>query len=70
MSDDLSYEAALAELEGILEAVEEGAVDVDELGLKVRRAAELIRHCRERITAASIEVAAILDELEEADDGE
>ena len=64
MSDKQSYGEALAELEGILAAIEEEQVDVDELAVKVRRAAELIRLCRTRISAATIAVEEIVAELE------
>lgn len=64
MADEISYTDALAELESILSAIEEEQVDVDDLALKVKRSAELIRLCRSRIEAATIEVEAIVDEME------
>ena len=64
MAEPVSYRDALNELEGILEAIEEEQVDVDDLAVKVKRAAELIKLCRSRIEAASIAVEAIVDELE------
>lgn len=70
MADEISYAAALAELEGILSAIEEEQVDVDDLAVKVKRSAELIRLCRSRIEAATIEVEAIVDEMEPGDNHE
>ncbi len=64
MADEITYQEALAELEGILAAIEEEQVDVDELAVKVRRSAELIRLCRGKIDAAAIEVEAVVQELE------
>lgn len=64
MANEISYTDALAELESILSAIEEEQVDVDDLALKVKRSAELIRLCRSRIEAATIEVEAIVDEME------
>jgi exodeoxyribonuclease VII small subunit len=64
VADEISYTDALAELESILSAIEEEQVDVDDLALKVKRSAELIRLCRSRIEAATIEVEAIVDEME------
>lgn len=64
MADEISYQDALSELEGILAAIEEEQVDVDDLAIKVKRSAELIRLCRSRIEAATIAVEAIVDELE------
>jgi exodeoxyribonuclease VII small subunit len=70
VADEISYAAALAELEGILSAIEEEQVDVDDLAVKVKRSAELIRLCRSRIEAATIEVEAIVDEMEPGDNHE
>jgi exodeoxyribonuclease VII small subunit len=61
--DDIGYAAALAELEAILAEIEDDAVDVDVLAARVRRAAELLRVCRDRITAAREEVGQIVADL-------
>ena len=65
---DIGYADALAELEGILEEIEDDAVDVDVLAARVKRAAELLRVCRQRITAARDEVGRIVADLEPADE--
>lgn len=62
---EVGYGAALAELEGILDELEDDAIDVDVLAARVRRAAELIRLCRRRITAARMEVEQVVASLEE-----
>ncbi len=49
MDDAPGYAAAMAELERILVDLERADLDVDQLGTKVARAAELIRACRDRI---------------------
>lgn len=67
---DLGYADALAELEDILEEIEGDAVDVDVLAARVKRAAELLRVCRGRITAARDEVSRIVADLEPAADAE
>lgn len=54
--EDLSYPAALAELEAILDRLEHDEPDVDRVADDVARATELIAHCRSRITAARIKV--------------
>ena len=61
---EIGYAEALAELEAILEEIEDDAVDVDVLAARVKRAAELLRVCRARITAAKVEVTQIVAELE------
>jgi exodeoxyribonuclease VII small subunit len=61
---DVGYADALAELEGILDELDGDEVDVDVLGARVRRAAELLRLCRERIAGARFEVEQVVGELE------
>jgi exodeoxyribonuclease VII small subunit len=66
--DDISYAEAQAELDAILHELDGDEVDVDVLGARVRRAAELLRLCRSRIAAARFEVEQVVGELEvEAD---
>jgi exodeoxyribonuclease VII small subunit len=60
----VGYAEALGELEAILAEIEDDAVDVDVLAARVKRAAELLRICRDRITAAKVEVTQIVAELE------
>ncbi len=48
----LSYEEALQELQQIVAQLQEDAVSVDELSAKVKRAAELIAYCREKLRQA------------------
>jgi len=64
MTEPLGYAEALAELEGILDELDGDEVDVDVLGSRVRRAAELLRLCRERIAGARFEVEQVVAELE------
>lgn len=63
----IGYAEAMAELDDILRALDRDAVDVDDLARQVRRAALLIRHCRQRIAGARSEVEQIVVELEELD---
>jgi exodeoxyribonuclease VII small subunit len=53
------YAAALAELDEILRELEDPDLDVDRLGGQVRRAAQLIAFCRQRIIGARLEVEAV-----------
>jgi exodeoxyribonuclease VII small subunit len=67
MPDDpevVGYGEALAELESILDEIEDDSVDVDVLATRVRRAAVLLRVCRDRITSARVEVEQIVADLE------
>jgi exodeoxyribonuclease VII small subunit len=62
--DDGSYAAAIDELEQILDELEGGNVDLDLLGTRLARAAELIARCRARIEDARVEVDHILSDLD------
>lgn len=54
------YAEALAELERILRELDADTVDVDVLATRVARASELIQFCRDRITAARLQVDHVL----------
>ncbi len=59
-----SYGEAAARLEEILQKIEEGQVDIDELSGLVSEAAGLVTLCREKIRAAEIQVKTITEQLE------
>lgn len=61
---EISYVEALTELERILDELDGDEVDVDVLGARVKRAAELLRLCRDRIAGARFEVEQVVAELE------
>ena len=63
--DEVGYEAALTELEKILEDIEGADVDVDVLGERVKRAAELVKICRDRIAAAKLHVEQVVADVED-----
>ena len=48
----ITYAQAIAEVEQILERFNNEQMNVDELGAQVKRAAELIRLCKERLRKA------------------
>ena len=60
-----SYAAAVAELDGILAAIERDEVDVDVLSKQVARAVTLVQFCRERLAAAEVEVERVVADLGE-----
>jgi exodeoxyribonuclease VII small subunit len=61
---EMSYSQALAELEGIIGDIESEEVDVDALAEKVKRAAVLIRFCKDTLRCTDEEVKKVLSELE------
>jgi len=60
----ISYAAALRELEEILLGLERDNVDVDHLAERVKRASELIRLCRERISTAQLQIEQVVTDLD------
>lgn len=64
MNKNLTYAGAIAELETIVSEIENASIGVDELSEKVKRAASLIRFCREKLTATEKDVNTILKSLD------
>ncbi len=62
----LSFKQAYEELTQILEGLQTQDVDVDVLVSKVKRATELIKFCREKITQTESQVKKIIEEFESA----
>lgn len=58
------YESAMHELEGIVEKLENNALDIDELSAQLKRAQALIKLCKDKLTKTDAEIKAILDENE------
>ncbi len=63
MSEITNYTEAFDELREIVTEIEKGEISVDELSQKVKRAAELIRYCKAKLTSTEEDVSAILKEL-------
>ena len=55
----LSFEAALAELEQIVRSLEQGAAPLDESIALYQRGDQLKRHCEERLKAAQARIEKI-----------
>ncbi|MEA5110694.1 hypothetical protein SDC9_21606 [bioreactor metagenome] len=68
MSKSITYTQAIAELETIVSEIENASIGVDELSEKVKRAAELIRFCRNKLTSTEKEVNSILKSIEDEND--
>jgi exodeoxyribonuclease VII small subunit len=63
-----SYSLAFEELQRIVSEMERGDVGIDELSVNVKRAAELIQYCKNKLKATELDVAEILKQLEEEGD--
>lgn len=64
MSTKISYQEAYDELQEIVGDIEDGEISVDELGIKVKRASELIKICQSKLKSTEEDVNEILKELE------
>jgi exodeoxyribonuclease VII small subunit len=62
--DEIRYRDAMAELEGLLDEIDNDGVDLDELALKVERASRLITVCRDKIEQTEMQVKSIIEGLE------
>lgn len=63
-ADEPGYAEALAELEAILDDLDDDRLDIDVLAAKVERAAFLVAHCRERIAGARLAVEEVVTDLD------
>jgi exodeoxyribonuclease VII small subunit len=66
-TDELGYGAAMAELDRILAELDADDVDIDVVTARVTRAAALVRHCRDRVTSARLEIETVVAQLGESD---
>jgi len=64
--EKLTYEKAMAELQSIVNDLQEDAIGIDKLSDKMNRAAELIRFCREKLRSTEEEVDRLLGEKDQA----
>ena len=62
--EKINYDAAVGEIEEILEKIEEGDLGVDELAEKVNRVTHLLKICRDRLHATEEQINKILDNKE------
>ena len=61
---DLTYEAAMQELQGIVDALQDNKLGIDELSDQLKRAAELIQFCREKLRLTDEEIKGLFPEAE------
>ena len=59
----VTYKEAIAEIEEILEKIENEELDVDELAEQVSRVSALIAICKEKLHKTEAEVEKILNEM-------
>jgi exodeoxyribonuclease VII small subunit len=64
MNENPNYTAAFEELQSIVREIEQGEITVDTLSEKVKRAALLIKICKQKLTTTEEDVSRILKEIE------
>ena len=62
MEETLKYEAAIAELQTIVTKMENDELDIDQLSEQLKRAQELVKLCKDKLTKTDEEIKKILAE--------
>ena len=63
MSKDPTYNEAITEIEEILQKIETGELDVDDLTDKVKRVAFLLETCKKKLKTTESEIQKVIDGL-------
>ncbi len=58
----LNYQSAMEELQTIVAQLEANAIGIDELSEKVKRAAELVQFCQQKLRTTEKEMDNLFDE--------
>ncbi len=58
------YEDAVKQLEQIVQQMETGELDIDQLSEQLKKAQQLIKLCREKLSKTEKEIEEILDKAE------
>ena len=64
MSEQINYTDAFRELQAIVTEIENGEISVDELSQKVKRASQLIKICKMKLSTTEQDVNKILKEID------
>lgn len=65
MEKKINYEAALSEIEEIVNKMENDEFDIDQLSVNLKRAQTLIKLCRDKLTKTDSEIKKLLGEEKE-----
>jgi exodeoxyribonuclease VII small subunit len=66
--DDLSFDKAYTELEEISRAIQSGTIGIDDLSVKVARASELIKFCKQKLRTIEGDLTTVFDQLNDEED--
>ena len=62
MKQEIKYEAAFAELQTIVRRMENDELDIDQMSEQLKRAQDLIKLCKEKLTKAEEDIQKIISE--------
>ena len=62
MKEEMKYEQAFAELQAIVHRMENDELDIDQMGEQLKRAQQLIKLCKDKLTKTDEEIKKILAE--------
>ena len=63
MGKQITYTKAFEELQQIVEEMENSQINVDDLDVKIKRASELLKICRDKLYKTEKSVQKVLDEI-------
>ena len=61
MKKEQNYEQSVAELESIVKKMESGELDIDMMGTELKKAQQLIKLCKDKLTKTEEEIQKILE---------
>ena len=62
MKEEMKYEAAMAELQSIVRKMENDELDIDQMTEQLKRAQQLIKLCKDKLTKTDAEIKKTLTE--------
>jgi exodeoxyribonuclease VII small subunit len=64
MEENLKYEEAMAQLEGIVRKMESNELNIDEIAAQLKAAQQLIKFCKDKLSKTEAELSKIQTEGE------
>ena len=61
MEKEIKYEAAVRQLEDIVSRLENNELDIDELSTELKKAQQLVKLCKDKLTKTDEEIKKILE---------
>lgn len=61
MEKEVKYEAAVRQLEDIVSKLENNELDIDELSTELKKAQQLVKLCKDKLTKTDEEINKILE---------